>query len=275
MVDGPGRAVVVGVGSAAGDGCVVAAAAREAVAREARLVVVHVVAPGTRPAVAVRRRVAAALAAARAAHPGLDVSLTVAVGDPVEELLSHRCDLLVTGHRRRTRRRVRRPSVAIGVTDRATVPVLVWPSGDGPRCPHGDGVLVAVDGRGDDTVVRFAFDEAVARRVPVVAEHVWSAPADGARRAPATPSADKARELVGAAVGAGRAGVAVRTVVRRSLDVAIALNATARSADLAVIGAHRGRVAGGGIRRALIQRGACPVAVVPVPDRPPVVTGRS
>jgi hypothetical protein len=267
MVNGPERTVVVGVGSAAGDGCVVEAAAREAVVRRARLVVVHVVAPGTSPGPAVRRRVEAAAAAARAAHPGLDVSLTVTAGDPVEELLAHRCDLLVTGHRSRTRRRNRRSSVALGVTDRATVPVLVWPSGADPGCPGGDGVLVAVDGYGDDAVLRFAFDEAVARQMPVVAEHVWSAPADGARRGPVTPSADEARELVGAAVGAGRAGVAVRTVVRRSLDVAIALNATGRSADLAVIGAHRGRGTGGGVRRALIQRGACPVAVVPVTGR--------
>lgn len=270
MVSGSERTVVVGVGSAAGDGCVLAAAAREAVARRARLVVVHVLAPGapsgTRTAVTARRRIDAAVAATRATYPGLDVSLTVTAGDPVAALLAHRCDLIVTGHRQRTRRRTGGPSVAIGVTDRATVPVLVWPSGAGPRCPEVGGVLAAVDGCADDAVLGFAFDEAAARHVPVVAEHVWSAPGDGATRRSATPSADEAHALLDAAVGAGhRAGVAVRTVVRRSLDVAIALNAAARSADLAVVGAHPGRVGGGAVRRALIQRGACPVAVVPVP----------
>jgi hypothetical protein len=274
--------VVAGVGPGKGD-AVVAAAASEAVDRRAGLRIVHVVPaparPGPVPAPAgTARRIEAMAAGIRTTHPELTVDVEVATGDPVTELLcrTRGCVLLVVGHDQRLRRRRAVRSVAVDLTDRADVPVLVCPTGGGvPVGSSGAGVLVGVDGAADDAVLAFAFGAADARHVPVVAEHVWSTAAD-AVPARAGAGADPAGERTAAGASARmlRAAVrpwadryrrmAVRHVTRHGLDAAIALSAAARTAELVVIGAHHGRSGGGAVRRALLHRVGCPLAVVPV-----------
>jgi hypothetical protein len=166
--------------------------------------------------------------------------------------------------------------VAVEITDRAEVPVLVCPTGGfpSPGSP-GTGVLVGVDDAADDAVLAFAFGVADARRVPVVAEHVWSTAADAVPARGGTAADPVAeREAAGASARMLRAAVrpwtdrygrtSVRHVARHGLDAATALSASARSAELVVVGAHHGRPGGGAVRRALLHRAACPLAVVPV-----------
>lgn len=273
--------VVAGVGSGRGDAVVAVAAASEAVGRRVGLRIVHVV-PAWRDAAPAPtgtvRRIEAVAAGVRAAHPELAVDVEVAAGDPATELLARTrdCVLLVVGHHRRVRRRGATGSVAVDLTDRADVPVLVCPTGGGrsPE-PPGAGVLVGVDDAADDAVLAFAFRAADARHAAVVAEHVWSTAADAVpARAGATADPAAERAAAGTSARMLRAAVGpwtdryrrtpVRHVTRHGLDAVIALSASARSAELVVIGAHHGRPGGGAVRRALLHRAGCPLAVVPV-----------
>jgi hypothetical protein len=61
--------------------------------------------------------------------------------------------------------------------------------------------------------------------------------------------------------------VAVATTTRYGIDRAIAMAAASHSAQLVVVGLTSRPVAQG-IARALIDRAACPVAIVPVQGRP-------
>jgi nucleotide-binding universal stress UspA family protein len=126
-------------------------------------------------------------------------------------------------------------------------------------------VLVGVEGESDaEPLLDFAFAAASMRGAPLLAMHVWTAPDD----APPTGNHHDVAQGHGEALALLNDAVArwadkypdvpVHTAARRSLDVPIALTATARSAQLVVVGST------GYVARVLMHRAGCPVAVVPV-----------
>jgi nucleotide-binding universal stress UspA family protein len=246
-------------------------AAEEAAARVTPLTVLHAYAPGA-PADAAaqdrhaRRILATAVDRARVEHPALAVTARLIAAEPADALVRSAMgsSLLVLGHRDR-RSNVRRPaSVTARVLSGARVPVLIHRPFDTPVSAGTRPVVVALsDPVTADVLLEFAFEAAALRGAPLVALHVWP-PAHG--DLPGGPEAGA--EGLAAAVGLWAdkyPEVAVRRVLRRGVDVAVAITALSHAAQLVVVGAPRwpGRT-GGSVSNALVHRAGCPVTTVPL-----------
>jgi nucleotide-binding universal stress UspA family protein len=142
--------------------------------------------------------------------------------------------------------------------------------------------VVGVDpARGDEPAIAFAFEEAALRGVPLVAVHVWSGdPAGGLGtvdpyRYDLSAAWSAADRLLAEAL-AGWADrypqVRVERQPRYDANVERAMLDAAEEAGLVVVGARRfpafSPLLLGPVPRALIQRAACPVAVVRLTGRP-------
>ncbi|RPK80670.1 universal stress protein [Streptomyces sp. ADI98-10] len=284
--------VVVGVDGSASSLAAVEAAAREARWRGAGLRVVHAflwpamhvpLAPsplgppegGLRDMV--ERLVAEAVARARSAAPGVDVSHAVVTGEPltVLEAQSRAADLVVVGSRGMGGFvGLLIGSTAVHLAAHGQCPVLVVREGGDEKGP----VVVGVDGSAaGEQAIEFAFAEAALRGAPLRAIHawtLWSAPPSEMHEGadiyvdPSTELAEAEERLV-AEVLAGRRerypGVIVEPRALRS-QTREALIEASRSAQLLVVGARgRGGFAGlmlGAVSQAVLHHAHCPVAVV-------------
>ncbi|MEU0630880.1 universal stress protein [Streptomyces sp. NPDC005989] len=217
-------------------------------------------------------------------RPEVDVSAEATPGDAVIALLreGRHAEALITGERGRGGPAgLLLGSVSLAVAARAPCPVVVV-RGDRPGIEGGHGrILLGVGAPGQaPAAVRFAFREAAARDCELDAVHAWHCSSRDRADHPRTVDEphlyckERAATLIDEAVAeavrenptvrlrsAAVEGKAVRVLVQRSA-----------AADLVVVGAQRrtghlgprlGRVA-----HVLLHHADCPVAVVPVPDRP-------
>lgn len=274
----PAGPVIVGVDGSPTSLSAVDLAAEEAMGRVAPLVVLHAVGrdEGTEEA---SRLVAVAVSRARAEHPGLSVDHELATGDPGTVLVnrSRGACLLVMGHRRsRAFGEMPVASAAAKVVGEVEVPLIVHrPLDTTTDVPLPRPVLVGIaELAGSEPLVEFAFAEASLRGAPLVAMHVWSLPEDSVPagvhpdRDALARAHDDAEDALTEALDRWAEkypDVVVHRAVRHGLDVAVALGAASRSAQLAVVGSsHRARSSMGSVAQALVRRAGCPVAVVPV-----------
>ena len=209
-----------------------------------------------------RRFVAAAAEVAAAAAPGVDVEQQVVIGFPIEVLAdeSRRSRLLVLGDRGLTRfEGLLAGSVSVALAAHGECPVVVVRGAEpDPERP----VVVGIDGTPtSEAAIAFAFDEAAARRAPLVAVHTWEPPEPGA-------DGTLAEELLAERLAGWSEkypDVPVRRVVSPGRPVPVLMHEAAR-AQLVVVGSRgRGRIAGmvlGSVAHALVHRAPCPVAVV-------------
>jgi nucleotide-binding universal stress UspA family protein len=296
----PAAPVVVGLGPD-GDFAAVEWAAAEAAAQRCPLHVVHAVRPPvvldplclapplTDPAtgqVCAARRVDAAVARARTVAPDVEVSGWMSPGSVARVLQRESRDarLLVlgappSGPPRSAAHRLVQGSLRTRVIAAARCPAaVVHPLPDPPAGSPSPRVVVGVDGTPRCArAVAFAFRAARQRDVALAAVHAWTAdcPADlEAITAPLSTTEDAAYALVEQALARWRReypDVPVTTeVVRR--DPVDALVAGSVGAALVVVGSRcRGRALGavfGSVSRAVLDRAAGPVAVVPHVARP-------
>ena len=281
------KPVIVGVDRAPGMGDAVDWAADEAECRGARLRLVHVwlrqaydTPEGRNNADGERdgRRLlqdAAARATARQVEPAVDVELLE--GGPRDSLmsLSPDAELLVTGARGSGGfPRLLVGSTSLYLAGAADCPVVVVPQA-GPPVGRG-GVVVGIDGKGPcDELLRFAFEFARRRDLPLRAVHAWRYPLV---RGPGRSSPPVYEEGQVAEEGARRLAE-VLTVWRQSYpDVPVQedlvrsgaakrLVALSAGEHLVVVG-RRGSREGpirrlGSVSQAVVNYAQCPVAVVP------------
>ncbi|MFE7110428.1 universal stress protein [Streptomyces sp. NPDC057575] len=217
-------------------------------------------------------------------RPEVDVSAEVTPGDAVIALLreGRHAEALITGERGRGGPAgLLLGSVSLAVAARAPCPVVVV-RGDRPGIEGGHGrILLGVGDPGQGpAAVRFAFREAGARECELDAVHAWHCSSHDRADHPRTVDEphlyckERAATLIDEAVAeavrenptvrlrsAAVEGKAVRVLVQRSA-----------AADLVVVGAQRrtGRLGPrlGRVAHVLLHHADCPVAVVPVPDRP-------
>jgi nucleotide-binding universal stress UspA family protein len=292
VVSGP---IVVGVDGSDAALAAVDAAAHEARMRNAELHIVHAfvwpalhVPRGTSPlgppAGAVRERVeemlAAALARARAAAPGVQASHGVIAGEAVTalEAESRTAQLLVIGHRGPDGFvHVLLGSTAVHLAAHASCPVMVVRGRPEPAGP----VLVAVDGSPQgQAAVAFAFTEAALRGADLVALHAWATWSDHDKPTPGRPleivdligdgrQVQAAEErLLADALSGHRERYPDLTVHARLVRgrTRPALIEATESAQLIVVGARgRGGFTGlllGSVSQSLLHHAQCPVTVV-------------
>ena len=286
--------VVVGVDASSSSRMAVRTAAGEAIRRQQPLRLLHVVqspvATGLTPyaidvdelMAAARAEVEEVAAEERAAHPGLDVSTLVVCGSPAGTLIeaSRTAGLVVVGCRGQGGfAELLLGSVSSQLSAHAKGPVLVVR----PLAGQADAtwpVIVGVDGSPtSQAAIGFAFAEASARGVPLVAVYVGWAPSMDSPDAATGWSVDAAmvrqqgeRVLAEATAGWSQTYPEV-TVVHRLIedpDEEGALVEASRQAVLVVVGSRgRGGFRGlllGSVGQALVHHAHCPVAVVhPVP----------
>jgi nucleotide-binding universal stress UspA family protein len=267
----PVRAVVVGVDGSCSALRAVRWAAAEAARRNAplRIVAACDAGPGSGPA---RDQASGALAeAARIAgraRPGLPVQRQLRVGSAVPVLDTQaRAALLVVVGDRGTGGAAGRSlgSVPAALGTRVRCPVVVV---RGEDLDAGRPVVVGVDSGSStgDAALAFAFEQAAARGVAVVAVHTWwepllDTPVDAIEAAERDCLAERLAGWCGT-----YPAVPVLPVVQRDLP-AHALTERSRGAQLVVVGSRgRGWPAGlvlGSVSHTLMHRAHCPVAVVP------------
>jgi nucleotide-binding universal stress UspA family protein len=231
-------------------------AGREAVYRDADLVLVHV-------GPADDRVFERALVRLRLRHPTVRVHTRHAAADvDVAEVLARQAAdgcLLLVGHRPNPPKRGAPPSVAQRLVDLTPVPAIVYRPVD-LTCvtPEPRRVIAGVAPHGSpDGVLEFATLEAVRRRTTL--DVLCATPATSVE-CPVGPDPavvesvhrwfDKYPEVGG------------RWHVRDGIDPAIALMVESHAAQLVVIGTT-GADAPVSVAHALVHRAACPVAVVP------------
>ena len=215
---------------------------------------------------------AAAAVAAAEVDPDVPVEQDLVVGFPggVLHEQSQTAELLVVGDSGRGRiASALAGSVAIGVVARSACPVVVVRGGTpAPGAP----VVVGIDGTPvSEAAIPFAFEEAVARRVPLVAVHTWLDELDDPAVAElvdwqsAAVWADEVLAERLAGWGEKYPDVAVQRLVTRGL-AGHALLDQAATAQLVVVGSHgHGEIAGlllDSVSNALVHKAGCPVAVV-------------
>lgn len=212
-----------------------------------------------------------------AAWPDLSVTGRSVTGDPAEVLIEASRTatmVVVTGPGPADHHGPGRAPVWARVAAHAYCPTLVvppeplsWP--DGP-------VLVGVGMTGEDEpAIGFGFEEADVRGVPLLAAHVWSGiPASAlASVNPYAYDLSEARSAADRTLAETLAGwadkypdVPVERMPMYDVNPARTLCDASGLAGLAVVGARRhGRRSSqllGSVTRALIERAACPVAVV-------------
>lgn len=288
-----GRPVVVGVDGSPSAARAVRWAAREAVRRDAPLLMVHVCAlvPGVVPhATAVRgyqnavieegrSLLAEAATSAREAAAGVVVETALGSGSAAEQLIarSASAQLVVVGSRGRGGiAGLVAGSVAVALAAHSHCPVVVVRGSEIQDEPRLDApVVVGVDGSSTSkAAIPFAFQAAASRGVAVVAVHVWmDVPIATASEIVLTETWEAIRAEQAGVLSGQLAGcrtkfpdVPVEQVVARDRP-APALLECGEGAQLIVVGS-RGRGGFGGLllgstSQVLIHRAACPVAVVP------------
>jgi nucleotide-binding universal stress UspA family protein len=218
-----------------------------------------------------RRFVAVAAGVAAGEAPGIEVEQQVVIGFPIEVLAdeSRRAQLLVVGDRGLTRfEGLLAGSVSVALAAHGDCPVVVVRGAEPGDPEQVRPVVVGIDGTPtSEAAIAFAFEEASARRAPLVAVHTWGIPPAG------DPTARAVAGTVAHEVLAQRlAGwtekypdVRVRRVVLQDRPVH-ALVREAHHGQLLVVGSRgRGRIPGmvlGSVAHALVHRAPCPVAVV-------------
>ncbi|MER5324113.1 universal stress protein [Streptosporangium roseum] len=221
---------------------------------------------------------------ARSCSTITDVAVDLYEGAAAERLveLSARAELIVVGSRGMgALARTVVGSVAGYVAAHARCPVIVVRgAGPIPVPRHRGAVVMGMTGHTPDAAVEFAFAEADIRRLPLVAVHAghlqpmaWSAP---------MPLVPDTRAVTEAAEDdmlerlrpwqAQRPTVSVRTcfVAASPKDALLDLS---KEASLLVVGGARGHGGIGSVTRAILQRGSCPVAVVPAVGQGPQRAG--
>jgi len=210
----------------------------------------------------------AVLAAARARvaerAPELSVHEAVRETDPVTTLLRLAEDaaLVVVGSRGRgPARRLLLGSVSAVVSKHAPCPVVVVRPGHPGLVRHG--VVVAADGGLDSrATVEFGYRMASLHEMPLTVLACPSNPTPGATEDDLRLWATE--PLSGLAEKYPDVRLTLEIVRRAAADRLV--HASERM-DLVVVGAHGGRVSAlieGSVPRAVVERAACPVAVVPV-----------
>lgn len=209
---------------------------------------------------------------ARREASGIEVDRRLLVGPPGAVLRSEsrRSELVVVGERGRTRLTgLLVGSVAAELTARAACPVVVVRGDRDPAARQP--VVIGIAASTSDAVIRFAFEEAQARAVPLVAVHAWWVPVlDPA----VAPLLDRdafeagAGELLDAQLDPWAdkyPDVPVERVVVRG-HPAVELTARSAAAQLVVVGPRSGGLLPGlllgSVGNALLHRAECPVAVV-------------
>ncbi|WP_454852620.1 universal stress protein [Promicromonospora soli] len=283
--------VVVGVDGSPSSTLAVRWAALEAARRGAPLVLVHVwkAVPVSVPHAATlgpyedrlieegRQWLAEASAVAQEAAPDVATSTRLMSGSVAAKLIGRSASaaLVVLGSRGLggfTGLVV--GSIAVAVTTHGLCPVVVVRGADPHSAPRQDGpVVVGVDGSPTShEAIRFAFQAASFRDVPLVAVYAWSdLPITTVWELTTTWQSIQRQESARldqwlAEIQALYPGVHVEQVVVRD-GPAHALLDQAKSAQLVVVGSRgRGGFRGlllGSTSQALIHHAACPVAVVP------------
>jgi nucleotide-binding universal stress UspA family protein len=294
MADSTHHAVLAGVDGSASAERAVTWAAEEAARLRAPLDLVH--ACGVIPVhsqVALPRSFHEALAdqgrewldraagLARQAAPDVEVSARLRDGFPIEVLLreAESARMLVLGSRGLggfTGLLV--GSVAVALAAHGSCPVVVVRGEDDAVPPAEGPVVLGVDGSpAGEGAIRFAFDAASRRGVPLVALHTWSDVTMRDLWTTTMPELDwnvletKERELLAERLAGWQEkypDVEVRRVVTTSRP-ARSLIEESRRARLVVVGSRgRGGVRGmllGSTSQALLHHSHCPVAVVPSP----------
>ncbi|HEX6497477.1 MAG TPA: universal stress protein [Micromonosporaceae bacterium] len=214
----------------------------------------------------------------RSRYPDLDVATAVIAGSPAGVLVeeSRQATLVVVGCRGLGGfSGLLLGSVSSQVATHAVSPVIVVrpEAGDVERSGP---VVVGVDGSAPSmAAIEFAFDEAAARHVPVVAQYIWVTPPTG-NLGPITEwhydpreAADEAERVLAELVAGWSEKYPDVAVHRQPIHAASPAELLLESADeagLIVVG-NRGRggfaeLLLGSVSRALIHHANCPVAVV-------------
>jgi nucleotide-binding universal stress UspA family protein len=212
---------------------------------------------------------------ARQEAPGIEVDHQLLAGPPGSVLRSEsrRAELVAVGDRGRTRLAgLLAGSVATDLAGHAVCPVVVVRGPERDRAAAaGQPVAVGVAGPESDAAIRFAFEEAQARAVPLLAVHAWWVPVLDPAVAPLldhdATEAD-ARELLDEQLDPWvdkHPDVPVERVVVPG-HAAVELTTRSAAAQLVVAGSRgRGALAGlllGSVGNALVHRAECPVALV-------------
>ncbi|MDN5747958.1 MAG: universal stress protein, partial [Pseudonocardia sp.] len=300
-----GRApVVVGIDGAGSAGDAVDWATAEAAARGCPLYVVHAFRPplpadcyGLVPPIddAFTARTAAetvlseAVARARSVASDVEVSALLLWGTPNRTLLDEAADaqLLVLGSRGLCgARSLLTKSVSVQVAAHASCPVVVIRPARGDGAPGWSPLRVVVGA--DPTpacapAIRFAFQAARQRGIPLAAVHAWTpdTPAGSTPVAASTTMAEAlARRALARALAPLRSEFADVPVVTTLVpgDPADVLVAESRGAALVVVGSRgRGQVLGtmfGSVSQSVLHHGHSPVAIVRNDPAVPPVTER-
>ncbi len=240
--------------------------------------VVPVPTAGNWPDPLVRREAEAAVQEAaerfREARPSVELTATVVDGTVVATLCdrSRRARALVVGDRGMGGfPDLRAGSVAVGAASHATCPVVVVRGSASPRLPVAVGVEESPDAQ---AALEFAYTQAQAREVPLLAVRAWQPPPVPARDG--TPRhafdridlAETQRELAVRVLHPFQQAYPEVPVDVRLLpgSAARALLSAAERSQLVVVGARgRGGMPGPGLGSAtlqLVHHAHCPVAVV-------------
>ena len=222
-----------------------------------------------------------AAAAAAELDPDLSIEQHLVLGFPAGVLVQESQDgqLLVVGDRGRGRiSSALAGSVALGVAARSICPVVVVRGAESPdqRLP----IVVGIDGTPlSEAAIAFAFDEASARRAPLIAVHTWQGSVI-AELVDWQSAAVEAEQMLAERLAGWNAkypDVAVQRIVARTYPASALLDQAAR-AQLVVVGSRgHGEIAGlllDSVSNALVHAADCPVAIArsrnpgPRSDRP-------
>ena len=220
----------------------------------------------------------AAVRRARSRHPDLKVTADVVFEEPGDALVraSRNASALVVGNRGRSGlAEVLLGSVSLTIAAHAHCPVVVLRgSHDNQVMPplHGRIVVAVGENAESSSVVRFAYEEARRRGVPLEAVRAWRCPAHETTDhplladAPARLHAQHAEETLTEALRDAPPDLELhrRTVEGHARRVLVDASF---DADLLIVGArrrtgHRGLQLGR-VAHAALHHSACPVAVVP------------
>jgi nucleotide-binding universal stress UspA family protein len=218
------------------------------------------------------------------AYPQLEVTADLVVGSPGGVLVdaSRTAAMVVVGCRGLggfTGLLLGSASEQLAAHSHAPVVVIRPPGASaalGSEPPH-EPIVVGVDGVPESqAAMRFAFEEAAARGVPLVALYAWwmspvssLSPEDG-RRYDLVAAEDEARRLLAEAVSGWQGeypDVKVELRPAQAINPTVALLEESEHAGLLVVSRHGGnaltRLLFGSIGDIAVRRAACPVAVVP------------
>ncbi|MFB9907624.1 universal stress protein [Allokutzneria oryzae] len=229
---------------------------------------------------AVLREVAAAV---RLTHPDLEVSATLATGEPAAVLAaeSRGAELVVVGtHDQGRFADLVLGSVAREVILRSAAPVVTVPQLDRPARVGEGPVVVGVDGTEvSQAALEFGLEEASRTGVQLYAVHCWLTPPDRADR-PLIRDEER-RVLAEALAGVGEHHPDVRVVpVLSGADPAEELLCRSRVASLVAVGSRGRRPLAaavlGSVSRDVVRHSCCPIAVVcPGPPTPRIPKART